>query len=67
MIDIKVNNKSYQFPKTITVKDMLSQLNILQSGIAVAINQTIITQSEWDIKKLTDFDHVLIIQATQGG
>ena len=67
MITLRVNNKLHQFSKKIALKEVLDQLQIPQTGIAVAINQTIVTESDWDATPLADNDTVLIIQATQGG
>ena len=36
-------------------------------GIAVAVNQSVITRTDWDRTHLSAEDQVLIIQATQGG
>ncbi|WP_035336907.1 sulfur carrier protein ThiS [Dokdonia sp. PRO95] len=67
MINIKVNQTSYQFPAQVTLDQILSQLDISVSGIAVAINERIITRSQWVSTIPDDGDAVLIIKATQGG
>jgi sulfur carrier protein len=67
MINIKVNQTSYQFPAQVTLDQILTQLDISVSGIAVAINERIITRSQWVSTILDDGDAVLIIKATQGG
>ena len=36
-------------------------------GIAVAVNQSVITKADWGLTQLAAEDQVLIIQATQGG
>ena len=38
-----------------------------QKGIAVAVNQEVVSKIHWDQKKLQENDNILIIQATQGG
>ncbi|TVZ23113.1 sulfur carrier protein [Dokdonia sp. Hel_I_63] len=67
MINIKVNQTSYQFPAQVTLDQILTQLDISVSGIAVAINERIITRSQWVSTVPDDGDAVLIIKATQGG
>ncbi|AWH75227.1 thiamine biosynthesis protein ThiS [Dokdonia sp. Dokd-P16] len=67
MINIKVNHTSYQFPAQVTLDQILTQLDISVSGIAVAINEHIITRSQWVSTIPNDGDAVLIIKATQGG
>lgn len=67
MINIKVNNTTYQFQSTVTLDQIINQLDISVNGIAVAINQSIITKSHWTSTTPNDGDAVLIIKATQGG
>ena len=67
MINIKVNNTTYQFQSKVTLDQIINQLDISVNGIAVAINQSIITKSDWTSTTPNDGDTVLIIKATQGG
>ena len=36
-------------------------------GIAIAVNQTVISKSEWSKTQLKENDNIAIIKATQGG
>jgi sulfur carrier protein len=49
--------------------DLLSQLKVREDkpGVAVAINNDIIAQSDWQCTKLKENDRIEIIQAVQGG
>ena len=67
MITLRVNNKLHKFPKPIILEEVLEQLGISQTGIAVAVNQNIIAQSDWKNLSLLNNDNVLIVKATQGG
>ncbi|WP_405377838.1 sulfur carrier protein ThiS [Nonlabens sp. Asnod3-A02] len=67
MINIKVNNTFHKIQPNSTVQMVLTTLAIPVNGIAVAINQDIITNTDWDKKILIDGDQILIITATQGG
>ena len=67
MIIIKVNNKEHQFLASISLQEILEELQISTNGIAVAVNQNIITKSDWLTTTLNQNDAVLIIKATQGG
>lgn len=67
MIEIKVNNNNYQFRESPNLILVLEQLDIAQNGIAVAVNQNIISKSDWEGTALSQNDEVLIITATQGG
>lgn len=64
---IKVNNQSKKITKNSSVASLLQQLAQPEHGIAVAINQKIITKTDWSTKTINHGDDILIIQATQGG
>jgi len=63
-----INQESHTVPSGATLLDAL-RINKLeeQRGIAVAVNQRIISRTGWDDCKLQESDTVTIIQATQGG
>ena len=67
MINIKVNNTIHQFQVASSLATILNELEIVTNGIAVAVNQNIITKTNWSTKALNEGDEVLIIKATQGG
>lgn len=64
---IRVNNVSHEVENSSSLDDILKQLDIQTSGIAVAINEQIITRSKWESTSIQDQDQILIIKATQGG
>ncbi len=67
MIAISVNEKEILLKPNTNILELLQHLNSPLKGIAVAINQNIIQQSNWETQQLENQDQVLIIQATQGG
>jgi sulfur carrier protein len=67
MIAVYVNNKTTEVPENTSIESLLLYLNQKRDGIAIAVNDLIITKSKWDLKFLSEKDNVLIIQATQGG
>jgi sulfur carrier protein len=67
MITVNINQKQHQVVKNTSLKTLLTQLDITSTGIAVAINNTIISQDDWGVQKLQQNDTILIITATQGG
>jgi len=67
MINIKVNNTSYQFQADSSLGTILNDLEVSTNGIAVAVNQNIITKTDWNTQTLNEGDEILIIKATQGG
>ena len=64
---VEINNEPYNLPDSITVSDMFSYINRDTKGIALAINEEVISKSDWSSKKINNHDKVLLIRATQGG
>jgi len=64
---IKVNNKQQEISENTSVQQLVEQLNITPNGIAIAINNNVVTKSEWNSKIINNNDDVLIIKSTQGG
>jgi len=59
-------------PKTISADSCLLQLLesvklIDQKGVAIAVNDQVITRSNWEQLQLKENDKITIIKATQGG
>jgi len=68
-MELKINNQTKQFEtNSLTVQALLDlEIPIKQNGIAVAINNTVIPKSNWNLHPLQETDDILIISATQGG
>ncbi len=64
---VKINNQQKNISDNSSVTSLLQQLQQPENGIAVAINQQIITKTDWTTKIINNGDDILIIQATQGG
>lgn len=64
---VNVNNQPKEITENTSVAQLLKQLEQPENGIAVAINQQIITKTNWENQLLNNGDDLLIIQATQGG
>jgi sulfur carrier protein len=64
---ISINNEE----KTVSshfLSSILIELNFSElQGIAVAVNQEVISQLEWETYSLYEKDEIILIQATQGG
>jgi len=67
MISIIVNDTPHLFRSETTLDLIIKELKISENGIAVAVNENIITKSAWNTKTLNENDKVLVIRATQGG
>lgn len=64
---INVNNQPQSISENSSVEHLLEQLNMVTNGIAVAINNEIVSRETWKKTFLQQEDQVTIIQATQGG
>lgn len=65
---VNINDKSREVADTTTMAQLLDELGLNASqGIAVAINDAVVSRSRWPMHRLTQGDQVLVIQATQGG
>ncbi len=67
MITIHLNEREINIAETVNVSQLLTQENYPQIGIAVAVNQSIISKDHWNEQTFQNGDSILIIQATQGG
>lgn len=67
MITIHVNKEKITFQKQPSITEVLSQFNVSDKGIAIAINEQIVPKENWSRILLNTQDQLLIIKATQGG
>lgn len=64
---IKVNNKEMDFDTAITIHQLARQLELPDKGVAIAVNNKMITRAEWDTFSVQENDAVVIIKAACGG
>ncbi|MFQ5864248.1 MAG: sulfur carrier protein ThiS [bacterium] len=65
---ININGKEHQFDKSLTLEEILKELNIQQDqGIAIALNNTVIARSQFSMTKVKEGDAIEIIHAVAGG
>ncbi|MFT6748033.1 MAG: sulfur carrier protein [Glaciecola sp.] len=67
MLSIKLNGNDQEMQDNTSLLTAVESLDIPQNGIAIAINQQIITKNNWGTTSLNNNDEILIIKATQGG
>ena len=65
-MDIYLNNKITNIENP-TVEGILSLLEISDKGVAIAVNDVVISKSKWKEYSFTTNDRVTVIRATQGG
>jgi sulfur carrier protein len=65
---IYVNDQPRPLAAPATLLALLNELGHAgRKGVAVAVNGVVVPRAEWPSRLLADADHVLVIQATQGG
>lgn len=63
-----VNKTQQQYDRTMSLQELLEHLQKAhQPGIAVAVNNHVISKNNWHLQSLQDQDTITIITATQGG
>ncbi len=64
---VQVNNKEMQFDAPITLHELIIQLGIAPVGIAVAVNNQLVTRALWETTLLEEDNNIVIIKAACGG
>lgn len=68
-MELKINKQLKNFEQeTISVQELLDfECPNKQNGIAIGVNGTIVSKTNWESTFLIPSDDILIITATQGG
>ena len=64
---IYINQKEIEVQDSISVKELLDMQQIAIEGTAIAIDNKLVPQNEWNDRILTDGNKITIIWATFGG
>lgn len=65
---IHLNDAPHDTAGADTLEQLLKQLGQAdRRGVAVAVNDSVVSRAAWAKRTLAEGDRVLIIQATQGG
>lgn len=68
MIEVLINGEMRLFKHPITVAEMLEILSLPSTvGLAIAVNEEVLSRSQWKEILLKPMDKVIIIKATAGG
>jgi sulfur carrier protein len=67
-MNILINQQPKVIPSPCSLEQLLTQvLGIPVAGLAVAVDQTVIPNTQWSAYMLQPADNVMLIRATQGG
>ena len=65
---IRVNDQPREVAEGTMLADLVGELGLAErKGVAVAVNDEVAPRATWSTRALVATDHVLVIQATQGG
>ena len=64
---LSVNEKIVEVANNITVEQLLLKLGETLKGCAVAVNQDVISRSQWGEYQFSEGDKILLFQAIAGG
>ena len=66
-MQILVNDEPMQCAAGQTVSELLTQLNQLKPGAALALNQQILPREQWEQQIVQEGDQILFFQVIEGG
>lgn len=66
-MQVCVNQQVCDVAQDTVLQSLLQQLELLKPGVAVALNNKVISKSEWSLIKLQADDQIQVFQAIAGG
>jgi thiamine biosynthesis protein ThiS len=66
-ITLEINGETRTMPAVSNVRELLEQLGIPQTRVAVELNRKIIRRVEWEDTPISNLDRVEIVQFVGGG
>ncbi len=64
---ISVNGEQRQVAAGTSVEDLVATMTHLRSGVAVALNDSVVPRAAWATTTLEDNDRLEVLTAVQGG
>ncbi|MFG6193760.1 sulfur carrier protein ThiS [Nonomuraea sp. JJY05] len=64
---VTINGASHEVADGMTVAQAVRTLTTATTGVAVAVNDEVVTRSSWETTALSDRDRVEVLTAVQGG
>lgn len=63
---IKINNKETEVNATI-LSELAAELSLPEKGVAVAVNNRMVTRADWNQTEVKEGDNIVVIKAVCGG
>ncbi len=67
MMEILLNGTTHQLGGTLSIAELVANLNLSQQAIAVAVNRNVIARQRWEETRLAPNDQVDVVRAIGGG
>ncbi|MER7500042.1 sulfur carrier protein ThiS [Nonomuraea pusilla] len=64
---VMINGTAHEVPDGTTVAQAVRTLTTATTGVAVAVNDEVVTRGSWETTALSDSDRVEVLTAVQGG
>ncbi|KAB8192829.1 sulfur carrier protein ThiS [Nonomuraea phyllanthi] len=64
---VTINGAAHEVADGTTVAQAVRTLTAATTGVAVAVNDEVVTRSSWETTALSDRDRVEVLTAVQGG
>ncbi|MFI6702069.1 sulfur carrier protein ThiS [Streptomyces sp. NPDC050509] len=64
---VSVNGEPREFAPATTLDTVVATLTPARSGVAAAVNETVVPRTRWSGTALNDGDRVEVLTAVQGG
>lgn len=66
-MNVMINGAAHELPDGTTVAQAVRELTTATTGVAVAVNDEVVTRGTWESTALADSDRVEVLTAVQGG
>jgi sulfur carrier protein len=66
-VSVSVNGEARTLPAGTSLDILVTTLTAAHSGVAAAVNETVVPRGQWSATALGDGDRVEVLTAVQGG
>lgn len=66
-MELNLNDQLLTVAPEVTIPELLNSIGSPLSGVAVAVNDTVVPRSDWERFRFSERDNVLVIKAASGG
>ncbi|WP_431952465.1 sulfur carrier protein ThiS [Actinacidiphila sp. bgisy167] len=67
LVSVSVNGEVREVAEGVTLDRLVATLTAAPSGVAAALNETVVPRAQWPATALCDGDRVEVLTAVQGG